>query len=149
MKERDVQRLGPSAQNQIRRGLQGARAPRTGKNKYNARKTRVRMPDGSEREFASAKEAARWQELCLMMRAGEIEDLRCQVPFELIPAQVRPDGTREQPVRYIADFVYRDGCRVIVEDVKGFTDTGSAAYQLYTVKRKLMLWRHKIAVREV
>jgi hypothetical protein len=37
-------------------------------------------------------------------------------------------------VKYIADFVYNDGCKRVVEDVKGYADPKSAAYKLYTVK---------------
>ena len=51
-------------------------------NKYNAQKVG---------KSASKKEAARKRELELLERAGKIENLRCQVPFELIPAQYEPD----------------------------------------------------------
>jgi hypothetical protein len=66
------------------------------------------------------------------------------VPFELIPAQVSPSGKRERPTMYLADFVYRtaDGIEV-VEDVKG------AVTPEFRLKRKLMLWRHGIEVKEV
>ena len=89
--------------------------------------------------FDSKREAARWKELRLMERAGEITALRRQVRFELIPKQ---DG--ERAVSYVADFVYRDkDGREIVEDAKG-TRTRE-----YIIKRKLMLWRHGIKIREV
>ena len=62
--------------------------------------------------FDSKREAARWKELRIMARAGEITALRRQVRFELIPKQ---DG--ERAVSYMADFVYRDkDGREIVED---------------------------------
>ena len=89
--------------------------------------------------FDSKREAARWKELRLMERAGEITALRRQVRFELIPKQ---DG--ERAVSYVADFVYRDkDGREIVEDAKG------ARTREYIIKRKLMLWRHGIRIREV
>ena len=89
--------------------------------------------------FDSKREAARWKELRLMERAGEITALRRQVRFELIPKQ---DG--ERAVSYVADFVYRDkGGNEIVEDAKG------ARTREYIIKRKLMLWRHGIRIREV
>ena len=102
--------------------------------KYN--NTRVEV-DGMP--FDSKREAARWQELRLLERAGEISDLRRQVRYELVP---KLPG--ERPVDYIADFVYRnkDGNEV-VEDVKGVRT------QVYIIKRKLMLWRHGIRIREV
>lgn len=37
--------------------------------------------------FASIKEYRRYRELCLMERAGEIDNLERQVKFELIPTQ--------------------------------------------------------------
>ena len=100
--------------------------------------------DDAGRTFDSKAEHKRWQYLAMLERAGEIRDLRCQVPFELIPAQVSPSGKRERPTMYLADFVYRtaDGIEV-VEDVKG------AVTPEFRLKRKLMLWRHGIEVKEV
>ncbi|WP_416330616.1 DUF1064 domain-containing protein, partial [[Clostridium] innocuum] len=50
------------------------------KSKYGAVKTEV---DGIK--FDSKHEALRYQELRLLEQAGEITNLRLQVPFELIP----------------------------------------------------------------
>lgn len=121
------------------------------RNKYNARKS------GG---FDSEKESRRWQELLLMQRAGAISHLERQVKFELIPAQREPDRTGarggtirgktiERAATYIADFSYYDKAtnKTIVEDVKGYRD--SEAYKLYVIKRKLMLWRYGIRIREV
>ena len=97
------------------------------------------------RTFDSKAEHKRWQYLAMLERAGEIRNLRCQVPFELIPAQVAPSGKKERPTVYLADFVYQDaktGAQV-VEDVKG------AVTPEFRLKRKLMLWRHGIEVKEV
>ena len=109
-----------------------------GKSKYGA--VRVRTVDGIEHD--SKKEAARWQELNLMLRARLIEDLQRQVRFELIPKQ---DG--ERACTYIADFVYIDrktGERV-VEDVK----SPATRTEAYRIKRKLMLYVHGIRIREI
>lgn len=38
---------------------------------------------------------------------------------------------------------------MVVEDVKGYSDPKSAAYRLFTVKRKLMLQVHGITIREM
>ena len=153
MNSKDFSRLGPAAQKQALSQLGKQQRCREGKtlpkNKYNAKPTDVIMPDGTVRHFDSEKEANRFRELDLLQRAGEITGLRCQVPFELVPHQIREDGKKEQPVKYIADFVYNDGCRRVVEDVKGYADPKSAAYKLYTVKRKLMLRVHGITIREV
>ena len=104
-----------------------------GKSKYGA--VRVRTVDGIEHD--SKKEAARWQELNLMLRARLIEDLQRQVRFEVIPKQ---DG--ERACTYIADFVYIDrktGQRV-VEDVK----SPATRTEAYRIKRKLMLLVRKL-----
>jgi hypothetical protein len=95
--------------------------------------------------FDSKAEHKRWQYLTLLVKAKEIRDLRLQVPFELIPAQVSPSGKKERPTVYLADFCYIDaksGCQV-VEDVKG------AVTPEFRLKRKLMLHVHGIEVKEV
>lgn len=109
-----------------------------GKSKYGA--VRVRTVDGIEHD--SKKEAARWQELNLMLRARLIEDLQRQVRFELIPKQ---DG--ERACTYIADFVYidRKTGEKIVEDVK----SPATRTEAYRIKRKLMLFVHGIRIKEI
>ena len=102
------------------------------KNKYNA------SMDGKRR---SAKERARAVELRLLERAGKIQGLSEQVRFELLPRQ---DG--EKPVTYTADFTYWENGKFIVEDVKGYKK--STAYDLFVIKRKLMLYRYGIHIRE-
>lgn len=111
-----------------------------GMSKYGNRKTVV---DGIV--FDSKKEAVRWQELRLLERAGEIHELQRQVPFILIPAQKDERGkVIEKQVKYIADFTYRGkDHRLVVEDVKGVrTD-------VYRIKKKLLLYRHGLRIKEV
>ena len=127
---------------------------RTKGNKYLNKKIVV---DGIE--FDSKKEAKRFQSLSLLLSAGEISDLRLQVPYELIPAQkepdtvgpkggVKPGKTIERACVYIADFTYRDKeGRLVVEDVKGYKMGG--AYSVFKIKKKLLLWRYGISIREV
>lgn len=109
--------------------------------------------------FDSRKEARRNAELQLLEQSGEIHDLRRQVRFELIPAQREPDeiGPRggvkkgkviEQAVFYVADYVYKDADgQTVVEDVKGYKD--GAAYKIFSIKRKLLLYRYGIKIKEV
>lgn len=112
-------------------------------NKYKAKKTVI---DGHT--FDSKREADRYCQLRLLERAGEIHGLELQKEFELIPAQRRDGVVCERAVKYRADFCYIDNRgRCIVEDVKGYT--GGAAYRLFAVKRKLMLQRYGIEVREI
>lgn len=108
--------------------------------KYNNQKITV---DGQK--FDSKKEASRYRELRLLEKAGEIKDLRTQVKFKLIPAQ-RDEATGkviERECSYKADFVYEEDGKTVVEDVKGFLT------KEYIIKRKLMLWRYGIRIREV
>ena len=92
--------------------------------------------------FDSVKEYRRFCELRLLERAGAVTDLRRQVKFELIPAQ-RIDGkVVERACGYVADFVYMENGRQVVEDTKGMRT------QEYRLKRKLMLWVHGIRIRE-
>jgi len=110
------------------------------RNKYGNRKTSV---DGTM--FDSAREARRWQELVLMSRAGVISHLRRQVPFELIPSQRDENGKCiERECRYIADFVYMENGKMVVEDVK----SSATKTPEYKIKRKLMLKEFGIRVKE-
>ena len=105
-------------------------------NKYGAKKVVI---DGEV--FDSRKEYYRWCDLRLLERAGKISDLKRQVKYELIPKQ---DG--ERSCTYIADFQYCQDGKLVVEDCKGYKR--GAAYQLFSIKRKLMLWKHGIKVKE-
>ena len=110
--------------------------------------------------FDSVKEARRWIDLCLLEKAGEITELHRQVEFPLLPSQreestevykrgenkgkPKPGKVIEKPVVYVADFVYmtKEG-ETVVEDTKGFRTKD------YVLKRKMMLYFHKIKIREV
>lgn len=104
--------------------------------------------------FDSVREKRRYAELSLLEKAGEIKNLRMQVVYELLPAQREPDtiGKRggvkkgkviENAVKYVADFVYEQDGETVVEDSKGFHTKD------YIIKRKLMLWRYGIRIKEV
>jgi len=94
--------------------------------KYHNKKT---VLDGMT--FDSMKESCRYQELKLLLKAGEITDLRRQVTYELLPA-----NGDERGVNYRADFVYQQEGKTVVEDVKGVRTRD------YIIKRKLMKWQH-------
>lgn len=81
--------------------------------------------------YASKKEAARAQALKVLERAGVIQDLREQVAFVIAPA-VMINGRKSSARKYIADFVYTEDGKQVVEDTKGVkTD-------IYILKRHLM-----------
>ena len=114
------------------------------------------------KKFDSLHERNRWNELNLLQRAGKISGLQRQVKFVLIPTQYEKyerysnktgkrlkDGLRllERECSYIADFVYFEDGIKIVEDAKGYK--GGGAYEVFTIKRKLMLSVHNIRIKEV
>lgn len=107
-------------------------------NKYRAHKTVI---DGIE--FDSRKEANRYSELKLLERAKEISSLEMQKRYELIPSQYDGKKCLERSVNYIADFVYDDHGKTIVEDTKGVKTKD------YIIKRKLMLQVHGIRIKEI
>jgi hypothetical protein len=92
----------------------------------------------------------------MLAKGGAIKNLQLQVKFVLIPAQYETyerygakgqrlkDGQRlvEKECSYIADFVYEQDGKTIVEDTKGFKTKD------YIIKRKLMLFLKGIKVKE-
>ena len=95
--------------------------------------------------FDSKKEARRYDALIVMLRCGEITDLRIQPEFTLIEAYTTPEGERIRAMRYKADFSYRRDGKLIVEDVK----SEATRTRTYLDKRKLMRERYGIDVTEV
>ena len=111
--------------------------------------------------FDSKREYNRFRELLLLEKAGEISNLRRQVKFVLIPAQYEKTPERytkgerkgelkkgkllERECAYLADFVYINNAdnKKIVEDTKGVKTKD------YIIKRKLMLARYGIRIKEV
>ena len=99
------------------------------RNKYNAKKIKI---DGHT--FDSKREAERYCELKLFVKAGEIRNLELQPRFLLQDKFVDKQGNKHRKIEYVADFLYIDKLgRNIVEDVKGvLTD-------VYKLKKKLFL----------
>lgn len=110
--------------------------PRELMSKYNSRKTVVNGV-----AFDSKKEAARFGQLLLLERSGDLKDLKLQPEFTIQEAFKTTDGESIRAVRYRADFSYLrrvkegpDTCwERVVEDVKGYRTKD------YAIKRKLML----------
>lgn len=111
--------------------------------------------------FDSMKEARRWEQLLMLQKAGKINHLQRQVPFELLPNQYETieryskrgdrlkDGTKlvERKIDYVADFTYFDADTGVltVEDTK----SKATRTKDYIIKRKLMYAIHGIKVKEV
>ncbi len=106
--------------------------------KYGAKKVTV-----NGITFDSKKEANRYRELVLLERAGRLSNLQRQVKFELIPSQKIDGKVAERACTYVADFMYIENGKKVVEDTKGFKTKD------YIIKRKLMLWVHGIRIKEV
>ena len=94
--------------------------------------------------YDSVKEYRRAKELELLEKGGVIKDLKRQVRFEIIPSQRGEDGkVVERAVTYVADFVYFEDGKLVVEDAKGYRTKD------YIIKRKLMRYLLGINIREV
>lgn len=127
--------------------------------KYHSKKT----PCNHGHVHDSRTEAYRCNVLHQLQRMKKISDLQTQVKYVLIPAQrakgegfytkgknkgqPKPGKVIEKECAYYADFVYYKDGELIVEDVKGMKKGG--AYELYKIKRKLMLERYGIRITEI
>lgn len=123
-------------------------------------------------KFASKAERDRYIYLHTLEQKGVISGLKTQVRYELIPAQYEERETGEyysrgekkgqpktkrvcveQSVCYYADFEYYKDGEKITEDVKGYSVNKrgmyNSTYNVFSIKRKLMLWLHGIKVREI
>lgn len=109
------------------------------------------------RVFDSRTERGRYYTLQTLEKAGEISDLRLQVPFEIIPAiyetvevQLKTKTKQVQKLvqrasHYVADFVYKDkDGNMVVEDVKGSSSILTPEFRL---KMKLMRYVHGIQIK--
>ena len=103
------------------------------RNKYGAVRTAV---DGIT--FASRREAARYSELKLLERAGEITSLTLQPKYPIVVNGVKV-------CTYIADFRYVDLGRgmTVVEDVKGMKTP------VYKIKKKLTETLYPVIIEEI
>lgn len=90
--------------------------------------------------FDSKKERDRYCELKILEKAKAITDLKRQVKYVLVEKK-----GKERETSYIADFVYKKGNEVVVEDVK----SKATKTPLYRLKKKLMLERYNIKIKEV
>lgn len=123
-------------------------------NNHNRSKYGAKKVEYNGMVFDSKRECRRYKELEILQQLGAISELRTQVKFVLIPAQREPDkvGKRggkikgdliEREVSYIADFVYVENDKTVVEDAKGMRTPE------YILKRKMMLYFYGIRIKEV
>ncbi|MDR1138331.1 MAG: DUF1064 domain-containing protein [Clostridiales bacterium] len=86
--------------------------------------------------FDSKREYNRWCELRLLERCGAIKGLTRQVKFELLPKG------KYRAVTYVADFVYMDSGKQVVEDAKGVKT------KEYIIKKKMLYHKYGIDIKE-
>lgn len=97
--------------------------------KYNAKKITI---DGHN--FPSKREAERYCELKLFLKAGLIRNLELQPRFLLQDEFFDKNEVKHKKIEYVADFMYIDKCgKTIVEDVKGVLTA------VYKLKKKMFL----------
>lgn len=99
-------------------------------NKYRAKKTKI-----DDIEFDSYMEAKRYRQLVTLEMAGEISDLVLQPKFRLMDSY-KYNGKAIKAIDYIADFMYREDGKLVVEDVKGMRT------QAYIIKSKLFIKKY-------
>lgn len=162
MRVEDLGRLGPAAQKQI---LAKLRAQNEEREQAAQKKSKYRNEKDSRGslKFDSKKEARRFDELMLLLRAGEIRDLRLQQDYTLQEAYTTPEGERIRAIRYKADFVYERRVRMTIHEsrsdfsyedeswVKVVEDTKSNATKTkdYNIKKKLMQEIFGVSITEV
>lgn len=84
--------------------------------------------------FDSVAEGRRYRELSLLERAGEIKELQLQPKF-LLQEAFKKNGKTYRKIEYIADFMYKENGKIIVEDVKGMqTDVFKIKHKLFEKK---------------
>lgn len=99
------------------------------------------ITDSLGNKFDSKKEYERWMTLQLLQRDGHIHSLTRQVTYILVPAY---KGI-QQRISYMADFVYYEKGKKIIEDAKSDI---TRKHPVYVIKKKLMYHVHKIQIRE-
>ena len=91
-------------------------------------------------KFDSKAEYKRYTELKLFERVKNISALQLQVKFELQPSFVDNQGVKQRAITYVADFVYKENNKIIVEDLKS---VATAKDSTYKIKKKMLLWLFK------
>jgi len=94
-------------------------------------------------KFDSKIEAARYSQLILMQKAGEIEQLELQPKFiiqQSVKIKLNGKVKTQLMIKYIADFKYIENGKIIVEDVKSSYTANDAQYK---IKRKMLVYQQE------
>lgn len=90
--------------------------------------------------FDSKLELARYKQLLILSKVGQISCLKRQERFVLIS---KSKYGRE--IAYVADFTYQKGAEKVVEDVK----SSVTKTRLYRLKKRLLAEKYGIVIKEV
>jgi len=90
--------------------------------------------------FDSQKEFTRYCQLIYLERAKEIKNLQRQVRYELIPKT-----HYGRAIYYVADFVYEEKGKIVVEDVK----SEATKTPVYKLKKRLLAEKYNIVITEI
>lgn len=112
------------------------------KRKYHNTPTERLLPNGEVIKFGSKKEAAYYDNLMALEKAGTVRNIKLQFQYLLKPAYTDAyTGERFRAISYLADFVFErleDGnWRTVVIDTKGGGRKGTET-KTFILKRKLL-----------
>lgn len=108
--------------------------------------------------FDSTKEGERYLVLKQAQKDGIISELELQPVFEFIPKITENyvkhlktkdkicERTVQLPITYKADFKYKKGAVMVVEDVKG---SDYMCTEVFKLKEKLFRWKFGFSIRRV
>ena len=71
-----------------------------------------------------------------------VREAQRYIDLSLVPKQKDSRGRVIREIRYIADFVYTENGKTVVEDAKGYKT------KEYELKKKLMKYFHNIEIKE-
>lgn len=153
IREQEIGRTARVMAREVERiaGEKATRETEVPKRKHHNHPTSRDLPNGESHVFDSRKEAGRYDELCLLAKAGAIRNLRLQPQFTLKESYITAQGDRSRAVIYKADFSYEEqgtdgNWHAVVEDVKGPSTKKDKTYRM---KVKMMQDIRGITVREV
>jgi hypothetical protein len=143
-KERDVPDINDGNKKHFRDATKmiGLPQEKEPKRKYRNTPTERLLPNGECIKFGSKKEAAYYDNLMLLEKAGTVRNVKLQYQFLLKPAYTDAyTGERFRAISYLADFVFErleDGkWREVVIDTKGGGRKGTET-KTFILKRKLL-----------
>lgn len=126
------------AQKRLAELTQAAEGPKAKESKYHAKPTERLLPNGAVIKFASKREAAYFDRLTALEKAGVVRDIRLQVQYLLKPAYTDAyTGERFRAINYLADFTY-ESLEADGTWKKHIADSKGHVTKEYALKKKIM-----------